>query len=580
MRRLLLVVAALPAVAAAQPYAYEPWRMLNTAQDPFPFYVDGRAAMPAGLDVNGVRIASEAAWAAWNAVGCAAPKAVGRGLTGTTVQHPQDTLDVYSVMPVWLLDSTDPDFQSIIGPGGLVASLSIIESYAGVLKTCDTFLNGATAAWSLSATPPALAYDVQTVLMHEAGHCLGLDHFGPSSNVMYPSVEAGGSKRLLGSGDVQALCDRNPSTGVVGAPCDAGCGANAALTCLDQPLTDGLSQKRCSTPCALGTNDGTCPLPMTCQATAAIPGATAACLLPGTSVTLVGAPCTNAVQDCGSAAAFCQAPTPAPSGATFWAGGYCSQSCAAGHPACPAGAGCLDLGQGPVCLQSCRVGLADCRAGYACADLGTGTGLCIPQCAENQDCADTTNYFCRACDGLCVSKNNVSGQVGDLCQDDSQCGPGQICRAVSATSATKLCTEQCSRGCGVCPAGATCTPLAGGELYCLKDCSGPFTCPSGLQCAATAVGTGCLPPCSLETDCPVGQSCELGQCVTPGDGSVCGALCQRPDSGHPITPLPDAGGQDPGGSAGCGCGGAPDLTPVLLAAALVLVTRRSRWRAP
>ncbi|MEW5739636.1 MAG: hypothetical protein AB1938_11955 [Myxococcota bacterium] len=575
----LAVVLALCLPAAGRAQEYLPFKMINTAAHPFEYYVDGRLQAPVGLPIGDVSNAVNAAWGLWNAVQCAYPRAQSKGLTGGIVPDPPNRYDLFSVTPVWLMTPGDPDFEGVLGPGPFyVASVAVPIAVGGALVTCDVYFNG-NGPWSLTNPPGADALDVQTVMMHEAGHCLGLGHNGnyPAGDVMVDAVRPGVALRSLGPNDTQLFCDRYPDPGNYAAPCLADGGCNTAdLKCLLQPLTAGITTSICSRGCTANSGGG-CELPTVCQASSAFaPGFTGACLLPGTAITAVGRPCGMDV-DCGAPNSECFRPAQQISGTIFWEDGYCSQDCAPGQPPCPAGSECIDFGGGARrCLQNCRVGLSDCRPGYACAEVSTGTAVCLPACKANADCADPSAFDCRVCDGLCVPKQNPSGQIGDLCTADATCGPGQTCE----TFLGGQCTRQCSRGCASCPAGSSCNTTARG-LFCLRDCTGPGTCPSGLRCADTPTGKGCLPACSNNTDCPVGQSCYQGECLTPVEDAGCTTLCNRPDAGKPITPTVDGGTGGGTGTGGCGCGATDSalyLALLLWLGVFLSVSRRHAWR--
>jgi len=574
-----LLLALAPLVAAAQPYEYLPFRMINTGAQPFEYYVDSRSSAPAGLSLASMQAAADLAWASWNAVQCAFPKALGKGLTAGTVPDPDNRYDVYNVTPVWLTDPSDPDFADVLGPAPyFVLSVAVPIAVGGALKTCDIYFNGV-STWSTITPTPSSAMDVQTVMTHEAGHCLGLGHNGtyPAGDVMVAAVQPGDVRRTLGPTDVQSLCARYPLPGNYTAPCLADGGCNSPeLKCLAQPSTSGISTSICTRGCTTGAGGG-CDVPTTCTtSTAFTPTFNGACMLPGNAVTPVGQPCANAGA-CVAPNADCLRPVQQITGTIFWEDGYCSQDCAPGQPVCPAGSECIDFGGGVArCLQNCRVGLSDCRPGYACATVSSGGAVCLPACKANADCADTVNFECRVCDGLCVARQNPSGQIGDLCNADSDCGPGQDC--VNLFGA-KQCTRQCSRGCASCPSGSSCNSTTSG-LFCLRDCAGPGTCPSGLRCADTQTGKGCLPACSTNSDCPVGLYCYQGECYPPLEDAGCTTLCPRPDAGRPITPTTDGGTGNNTGSGGCGCqaGSPQDLALALVSWLSLLGFRRQAWR--
>ncbi len=575
-----LAVVALVVATSAQAGDYLQFKMIADQAQPFVTYVDSRSQSPGGVAYQSMQNAVERAWATWNAVQCASVKTRSLGPSVGTVPDPMSTVDAFSVTPVWVL-TQDPDAAEIFGNAQFVAAISLPRAYAGVLQTCDTYFNAFSFQWSTDVTPPINSMDVETVMLHEAGHCLGLDHYTPYEAVMDSSVYAGQTKRVLTATDFQKFCARYPATGESGAPClgDGGC-LQSDLKCLTQPVTNNVSLKLCTRGCGLGTN-ANCDLPMSCQASSAFSGFNGACLLPGSIVTQVGKPCTMD-SECGNSFGTCRRPEPASGNNNFfWVDGYCTQSCAQGEPVCPAGSTCVGLDVGPRCAQSCRVGLADCRPDYACAAIDAiGTsGVCIPRCYSDLDCADPLNTTCRTCDGVCVAKQNATARIGDGCAVDTDCGPGQSCRITGATSTVKQCTQQCSRGCALCPSGSSCTPGARGELFCLRDCTGPGTCPNGLRCGDTPVGKACLPLCDADSDCPVGQGCAFGECVTAVLDAGCGTLCNKPDAGRPVVVTPKDAGPGTGGTGGCGCSTVDPLAVLSALSLLGLSRRRSAWRA-
>ena len=75
-------------------------------------------------------------------------------------------------------DSTFP-----FGSGTLAVTLSYFSSSTGVISEGDILFNP-NQLWSTSGESGR--YDVQSVLTHEIGHFLGLDHSGMVSSVMEP----------------------------------------------------------------------------------------------------------------------------------------------------------------------------------------------------------------------------------------------------------------------------------------------------------------------------------------------------------------------------------------------------------
>lgn len=570
--RSLVRSAALSLLISAPAFAqYLNFKMTCDADHPFSFYADTRVTAPQGLDGATITSTTTRAMNTWTSPSCSAANIRLVGGTTGVVANAQDTLDAFSVAPVWMLNGNDPDYMEIIG-NPATAAVAVARSYAGVLSTCDILLNGVTHTYSLAAVTPSTSMDFESVIAHELGHCLGMDHVAMLGSIMTPVIEPGEQRRGLTQEDATRLCDRYPATGKFSAPCSADAGCLPEFKCVEQPETSGIVRSLCTSGCTINVG-ATCETPFVCAASTAFAPQSGACLLPGNMVTQVGRAC-GVPADCGGANAVCLAPQNAPSGGQFWRDGYCTAVCGAGSAACPAGSTCTNVSGTQRCLQSCRVGLADCRPGYSCLEIdAVGTsGVCFPSCATNADCSDLVNTECRVCDGTCVPRQAV-GQIGDYCVDNSTCGTGQVCRATGETSTQKQCTMTCSRGCGTCPNGTTCTPGARGELFCLRNCTGPGQCPNGLRCADTPTGKACQPWCQATSDCPVGQFCFMGECYADNPDANCGTLCNRPDGGPPVVVVPRDAGNGGGGTGGCGCG---SVDPSLVFAALALFAVRRR----
>jgi hypothetical protein len=75
---------------------------------------------------------------------------------------------------------------------------------SGNIYECDCVFNDK-HTWSTAATTPGGQFDLQSVMLHEFGHFLSLDHSAVSAAVMWPTIAAGVQKRTLNADDIAGI---------------------------------------------------------------------------------------------------------------------------------------------------------------------------------------------------------------------------------------------------------------------------------------------------------------------------------------------------------------------------------------
>jgi Matrixin len=426
---------------------------------------------------------------------------------GTTAVSGSDSLNAV----IWLTGSAWRYSASTL-------ALTTTTYYTGSneIFDADMELNN-NVAWATDGS--AGAYDLDSVVTHEAGHFLGLDHTPASYQaVMFPNVVLGQEKRQLAVPDTADVCQVYPGgPGSLGSPCTTGGACLGGLVCEG---AGGATALTCVQDCQQG---GTCPAGWSCQASTA----GFACL------PQVGVP-----DQC----KFCSGGADCSTGVCllFQATGvsFCSQTCTSASQ-CSPGSGCTDIGSGSFCLPTATctnqcTTAAQCPVDYAC----TG-GACVPLGTAGKRCE--LSGFCAACD-TCVA--DASGTLG-------------FCRACCGASTAG--GTQCT-GCAAttCDTGLSCATLSSGDAACLVPQAS--TLPGLCQACAT---TG--------DACATGYTCLAGRChagcnlANPGACAACldtgnnVGLCACPDevasAGQPCGNV--AGGAVAGCGAGLACVGAP-----------------------
>lgn len=341
----------------------------------------------------------------------------------------------------------------------------------------------------------ANTYDAESVILHEAGHFLGLNHTQSANAVMYPTVNFAEAKRVLDAPDESDVCTVYPGeAGAQGVACTADSECTGGRVCRSRA---GSTSKICTTTCTTST---TCTTGYTCQS-----ANTAMACLPE-----VGAP-----DQC----RFCQT------------GGECSSGL------------CLRFDTGVTfCSLSCTES-AQCGPNYTCQQP---EGFCVPnamtctnQCQSATECA--TGYTCTS--GTCTPR----GDTGDPCTVSLYCKACNVCTRESADTPLSFCRSCCAGNgqggfCNACPNATcgstnTCAALStGNSSVCLPGSSAPTTCQAcnngqcaeGLQCVAGRCRAGCNPASpgtcaacfSLTTG---GGACACSDEIA-SEGEVCGNI--------------------------------------------------------
>ncbi len=440
----------------------------------------------------------------------------------------------------------------------------------GEIHDVDMEIN-ANQSWA--ADERAGSYDIESMLLHEVGHFIGIDHTPSSFDaVMYPHIPQGAARRTLQAPDIADVCEIYP-----GAPGGQGEPCTMASMCTESRVCEG----RSGTSSLICTKDcskigDVCPTGFVCQnSTSGM-----ACL------PQVGAPdqckhCSSG-QDCSSGLCLRENTT----GVT-----YCSRNCIDASQ-CDVGFQCETLPEGKFCIPStqcknqCTSG-AECTIGFSCKDTAcTPTGNAGDRCEISlwckacntcvRDAIDPQIGFCRSCcgggsgDGLCKGcpNNNCGADAGFVCTQltnlvDSVCfsaapAPGacQSCDGTTCAEGLSCVAGRCHSACspespGSCAACYT-TGTATGVCACNDEVAvkgepcgtvaggGISVCGGGLACVGSPQKI-CRSICdkTAASSCRTGESCQnvdgVEVCMPGSPGSRCAACLGDNSCGPGLT---------------------------------------------
>lgn len=138
---------------------------------------------------DGGRAAILRAIYSWNARACSSPLFV------LTEEDDDVSIEVIPVVDGWKY-------------GSAIAAHTAVDNdpYQGDIRHVVIEVD-ARRKWSQDADVAADALDLESILLHELGHSLGLDHSRNSEAVMRAGIKAGQARRRLHEDDLSGVCD-------------------------------------------------------------------------------------------------------------------------------------------------------------------------------------------------------------------------------------------------------------------------------------------------------------------------------------------------------------------------------------
>jgi MYXO-CTERM domain-containing protein len=422
-----------------------------------------------------------------------------------------------------------------------------------------------------------------SIITHEPGHQLGLNHSPQQAATMFAAYVGGNAPASLAADDIEGVCTLYPSGAAPLCRDDAECGGGQSCIggeCVDPPPAGaGLGDPCGPGGCAEGffcvlEQDGSdlctrdcgagCPQGWACERIRFGNRGDRDVCWPdedgGGEGAAFGAPCQRG-QDCASG--FC---------VSNGREAFCTQACSQDGD-CPQGAECVGTqGGGGACLPGAG-GDPDPNArgfGEACEDHGEcvsmicvgtqgGGGFCTELCDQAGDCPDgagcqeTTNG-----QGVCVPREG-DGQYGDPCDGGQDCD-------------SELCLDD------------------GQRSFCSERCSDLGDCPPGSEeCVQTNLGGACVPgddppppPPEEDANVPVGDPPTLDAAPGNGGRADAGSGNMFVDAATGRLPQAEAGPslvETPPPQDGCHCSTTPtEPAPLPWLVAVALLGWRVRRR--
>jgi MYXO-CTERM domain-containing protein len=508
----LVAVLATPAASAwafsAQGYVWDPGTGGAVAYQLQP---EGSDDVADGSDLTAVRNAFNT----WEEVACSALK-----FQEVTWSLPRTVANDGGNRIMWVETQVEWPGQ----PGTLALTYTFYTTTGDrKIVDADMIVNGVNWTWTTveaeigQGTPAKV--DIETVVFHEVGHFLGLDHSSDEAAAMYASNNKL-KQRGPATDDVRGICSLYPNGqpvpgeengAPVGSPCTESTDCLSSL-CLQDDL---LSRTYCTAQCNPAQQD--CPAGYVCEDTQAYGGL---CFAPTTTDELCDL-CGSASQ---CASGLCVNVPNVNLNRPF-----CSRACdpTPGQPQqCPNGFQCVGTQQGTSFIGACvpNSGICDPVGKGGQNETCYANGACKPgfRCVEYYPGADLGLSYCYA----------ECGSPGAGCGLERT-----VCTPLASIANVNACLTYAREGLPcipeVCEPTAFCAwdEVAGlDSALCYRMCpNGQADCAANHQCQAfQGIPPLCVPNAGFKPDgdgCLADAECVSGVCRTVGSLQLCTRAC-------------------------------------------------------